>query len=478
MSLPRIGLITFGDERQHEWNKVFGPLTEPRHAQARVYFSSLELELVSFDEVARSRADINRQVDALKQQGVEALIAHTPCWTAPNLVVHGIQRLNRPTLLLSNKSPATHGTVGFLGAAGALDQIGYPYRRLREDFENGDAIANQALPYLRAAAAVDRLRGAVFGLFGGRSLGIDTGTIDPMQWRTLFGVDVEHIDQLEIIRRADLVPDTQVQDMLQWLAANVASIDYNDLGLTPSKLAYQVRCYLATREIIGEQGLDFVAVKCMPDLSTHYVPQCLTAALLPGPYDADGPRQPIAMACEADGDGALTMEMLKQVSGGLPVLFGDVSYINEALAVLYMPNCGALCTWYAARSADPSENLARVELRPANRPGGGAITYFTAAPGPLTLARLYRRAGSYFMGIFSGNAIELPPAELEAFVQARGSHQLPTTFVQADVDWEALLGGFGSNHISAVAGDFVAEMVEVCRLLGIECRVFNRGGAQ
>ena len=474
MSVPRIGLITFGDERQHEWDKVFGPLTEPRHAQARSYFAALEIELLSFAEVARSRSEINRQVDALQQQGVEALIAHTPCWTAPNLVVHGIQRLGLPTILLSNKSPATHGTVGFLGAAGALDQIGYPYRRLREDFENVDVIAEQAMPYLRAAAVVSRLRGAVFGLFGGRSLGIDTGTIDPMQWRTLFGVDVEHIDQLEIIRRADLVPETQVQDMLQWLAANVASIDYNDQGLTPSKLAYQVRCYLATREIIGEQGLDFVAVKCMPDLSTHYVPQCLTAALLPGPYDADGPRQPTAMACEADGDGALTMELLKQVSGGQPVLFGDVSYVNEALGVLYMPNCGALCTWYAARSADPHENLARVELRPANRPGGGAITYFTAAPGPLTLARLYRRAGRYYMGIFSGETVELPSEELIAFVQARGSHQLPTAFVKADVDWDVLLGNFGSNHISAVAGEYVAEMVDVCRLLRIEYQVFNR----
>jgi L-fucose isomerase len=392
-------------------------------------------------------------------------------------VVHGIQRLNQPTLLLSNKSPATHGTVGFLGAAGALDQIGYPYRRLREDFENGAAIARHALPYLRAAAVLARLRGAVFGLFGGRSLGIETGSIDPSQWRRLFGVDVEHIDQLEIIRRADLMPDGQVQATLEWLAANVASIDYNGQGLTPAKLAYQVRCYLATREIINVQGLDFVAVKCMPELSTYYVPQCLTAALLPGPYDADGLREPVAMACEADADGALTMEMLKQVSGGKPVMFGDISHIDEALGVLYMPNCGALCTWYAARSDEPRENLARVRLRPANRPGGGAITHFTVAPGPLTLARLYRRTGRYSMGIFKGEAIELPSAEQEAFAQARGVHQLPTAFVQAEVDWEALLGGFGSNHISAVAGDYVDEMVEVSRLLGIEYQVFNRRAA-
>jgi L-fucose isomerase len=79
------------------------------------------------------------------------------------------------------------------------------------------------------------------------------------------------------------------------------------------------------------------------------------------------------------------------------------------------------------------------------------------------------------MGIFSGETIDLPSGELDAFVQARGSHQLPTAFVQTDVDWERLLRSFGSNHISAVAGDYVAEMVEVCKLLGIEYQVFNRG---
>ena len=76
------------------------------------------------------------------------------------------------------------------------------------------------------------------------------------------------------------------------------------------------------------------------------------------------------MACEADGDAALSMEILKEVSGGQPVLFMDVSYIDDERGVFYFPNCGAFCTWYAGRSDTPEENLKHVELRPANRPGG------------------------------------------------------------------------------------------------------------
>jgi L-fucose isomerase len=439
----------------------------PRHAEARRYLAALPLELVAAPEVARTRDEIDAQVDALTAAGVDAFVAHVPCWTAPNLVVRGVQRLDRPTALVSNKHPGTHGTVGLLGAAGALAQIGYPHLRLREDFD-GPRLAERALPFFRAAMAVRRLRGEVFGLFGGRSLGIDTGTFDPMQWRELFGVDVEHIDQLEIIRRAEKMDEAPAQAMVAWLGQNTAGIAYNGQGLTPDRLSFQARCYLATKEIIAEKKLDFAAVKCMPDLTTHYVPQCLSAALLPGPYDAAGAKESFALACEADGDGALTMEILKHVSGGKPTLFADLSYLNDDTRTIYMPNCGALCSWYAGRSDSPAENLARVELRPAMRPGGGAITYFRAAPGTLTLARFYRRAGQYVLCVMRGEAVEPSEAEYAAFVQARGPHQLPTAFVKIDVDFDSLIDEFGSNHISGVAGDYVRELEHVGRLLNLK----------
>lgn len=475
MNQPKIGLITFGDNREHEWNAVFRHMTEPRHQQAIAYLRSLPVELHAHPAVARHKEEIDAQVDALRAAGVEVLVAHTPCWTSPNLVVRAIQRMELPTALLTNRSPATHGTVGFLGAAGTLDQIGVDHLRLRGDFEtDGETLAAKAMPFFRAAAAAARLRGQTFGLFGGRSLGIDTGTFDPLQWKRLFGVDTEHIDQLEIIRRAELVAEESAQRMVRWLEGNVARVDYGQGKLTPDKLAFQVRCYLATRELIAEKGLDFVAVKCMPDLTTFYVPQCLSAALLPGPYDASGLREPIMMACEADGDAALTMQMLKHVSGGKPVLFMDVSYIDDEAQIFYMPNCGAFCSWYARRSDDPAENLAQVQLRPANRPGGGAITYFTAAPGPLTFARLYRRLGRYQMSIVGGETVELPPEKVAAFVAARGSHQLPTAFARLDTDIDALLDNFASNHILAVDGIYIEELVHLCRLLDVEPVLYSR----
>ncbi len=466
MSTPKVAVMTFGDERPDMWEKVFGALAVPRHKQAIDYFKGLELDVYACEEVARTKDEIDSQVDALKAKGVEVLIAHIPCWTAPNLVVRGVQRMNLPTVTMTNKHAGTHGGVGFFGASGTLTQIGYPHHRVREDFDS-PKLEKKVLPFIRAASVKAKLQGKMFGLFGGRSLGIDTGTFDPMQWRSQFGVDVEHVDQLEIIRRAGMIGQERTKHMISWLSEKTACIRYNDTALTDEKLAFAVNCYLATKDIIEEKGLDFIAVKCMPDLVNNYIPQCLTAAFLPGPYDADGSKTPVSMACESDGDGALTMEILKDASGGSPVLFGDVSHINDETNTIYIPNCGAQCSWFAGRSDDPAENLKHVEIRPSVRPAGGATVYFVSAPGPVTLARLYRDSGRYKMAIIPAEAIELPQEELNEFIKVRGKHQLPTMFVKVKMDLEHLAQEFGSNHISGVAGHYVDELVHVCKMFDI-----------
>jgi L-fucose isomerase len=72
------------------------------------------------------------------------------------------------------------------------------------------------------------------------------------------------------------------------------------------------------------------------------------------------------------------------------------------------------------------------------------------------------------MAILPGEAVEPDPEDYEAFVRARGSHQLPTAFVRLSVDFDELVEQFGSNHISGVAGTYVEELVHLCRLLEVE----------
>jgi L-fucose/D-arabinose isomerase len=473
MDKIKVGLITFGDNRGPEWSKVFQKMTEPRHKLAAEELAKLPLELVFNKDVARSRDEINSQVDALKAADIDVFIAHTPCWTSPNLVVHGVQRMNMFTIMLGNRDMGTHGCVGLLGAGGALAQIGQEHKRLRADYDAA-VYKEKLLPIIRAGAVKNNLFGSVMGHFGGRSIGIDTATLDPIGWRKQFGVDVEHIDQVEIIRRADLVDQARIDRMRTWIENNAKEVQYNDDKLTKEKFDYQLACYIATKDICKEMGLEFTAVKCMPELSNHYVPQCMTAAFLPNNFDGEeGEKDAIVMACEADADGALTQQILKILSGGMPTFFADVSHIDDERKTIYCVNCGALCAWYAGREDKAEKNLNKITIKQSIRPGGAAITGFFASSGPMQLARLYRVDGRYRMAIIPCDAVTPSQEILDDFTEARGAHQLPALFAKVDFDLQAFVDEYGSNHISGVAGNYEKELVEVCRMLDIEPVVYK-----
>jgi L-fucose/D-arabinose isomerase len=473
MREPKVACITFGDHRENEWEKVFKEKTTRKHSELLAALKQLPVELLYHDAVARGREMINEQIDALKAKGAEVLIAHTPCWTSPNLVVHGVQRMNLPTMVFGNRDSGTHGCVGLLGASGSLDQIGYEHKTLRMDYQP-ELIAKKALPFLRAASASHRLKGSVLGYFGGRSIGIDTSQFDAMQWRKQFGVDAEHIDQVEIIRLAETMDQQRIDKMRQWIEKNAQEVQYNDTKLTREKFDFQIACYLATKDLIKAHGLDFTAVKCMPELSNSYVPQCMTAAFLPNDYDGEeGEKDPIVMACEADADGALTQQMLKLLSGDKPTFFADVSHIDDERSTIYCVNCGAMCAWYAGRSDNPDENMKKITIRQSVRPGGAGITYFNASPGPMQLARLYRKDGAYEMAIIPCKAVTPSQEIIDEFIEARGPHQLPALFAKVDFDLDDFVAQYGSNHISGVAGYYEHELIELCNLLGIKPVVFK-----
>src|SRR5437879_12313170 len=100
--------------------------------------------------------------------------------------------------------------VGMLAAAGAMGQVGRAHGRAQGDIADERVLA-RVQKFLRAAVAVRRLKGETFGLYGGRPMGMYTAVANADQWKRDFGIDVEHIDQYEIIRRSALVENGKVE---------------------------------------------------------------------------------------------------------------------------------------------------------------------------------------------------------------------------------------------------------------------------
>lgn len=182
-----------------------------------------EIEPIIGEEIIWTSQLARAQAEKVSVQNIDGTIFNFSTWSFPNLAVIAAQSGKGPHLMLSNLNPQYTGLVAMLASAGALDQLGLFNERIWGDISK-KKIKKKVLTFCRAAHVVNTLKGQTFGLFGGRSFGMNTATAVPLQWQKIFGVDVEHIDQLEIIRGASQVSHNKVETAFKWLTKNVGRI--------------------------------------------------------------------------------------------------------------------------------------------------------------------------------------------------------------------------------------------------------------
>ena len=464
--MARVGLLTVSDGRPSVHRDVggFAGAVEQRIA-ARL--DAAGHDVVRATEVVWTNELAVGEARRIADRRPDLTIVNVPVWAFPHFTMRAARELQGPLLLFSNVDPQYPGMVGMLAAGGALDQIGRAHGRAWGDIED-DAVLARVTAHIAAASASEGLRGLTFGRIGGRPMGMYTAVSNPDQWLRQFGVDVEEIDQWELVRRSETVEAGRVRAAREWLEQHAAGVHYDGERLTPELLERQLRSYYAMRELIEEWNLDFCGIKAQPELTDHFATMDVTEAFLNDPYDWDGPKQPIVCSTEADMDAALTMQILKSLSG-TPVLFADVRHYHADLGIWDLCNSGQHATWFAARSDDPAENLRHVHLHPEEFyfPAGGASIHHLAAPGEFTFARLTRLAGRYRLQVLRG-ALEQFDAETNERLMRASTYVWPHAFARFDAEADEILGRYGSNHIHAVPGDHVDALRHVCRNLDVD----------
>jgi L-fucose isomerase len=464
--MARVGLLTFSDGRDfvHTDIKAFALDVERGIAQA---LEQAGHEVIRAAEPIWTNTLATTEARRVADARCDLTIFNYPVWAFPHFTMLAAAATPGPLLLFSNIDPQFPGMVGMLAAGGGLDQIGRPHTRVWGDAADS-AVRDRVLETIRAAAAVSTLSGSTFGRIGGRPMGMYTAVADTDQWMSTFEVDVEEIDQWEIVRRSATIEQSRVTAGREWLERHAGKVHYDGKQLTPELLERQIRSYHAVRELIEEWNLDFSGIKGQPELTTHFTTMDVTEAFLNDPYDWEGPKPTHVCATESDMDGALTMQLLKGLTG-TPVLFADVRHYHADRDIWDLCNSGQHATWFAARSDDPMENLRSVHLYPEifYFPAGGASVSFFAAPGRATFARLTRIGGRYRMHVARGEFESYDDATNEALAR-QSTFEWPHAFARLEVDASEFLSTFGANHIHAVPGEHVAELRAVCRMLDIE----------
>ncbi len=464
--MARIGVLSFSDGRTyvHEGIAAFVRDVENRlvaHLRREGHDVRCGGVPITSNEVAL------REARALGSERYDLVIFNYPVWAFPHFSMIAAQQIPGTLALFSNIDPAYPGMVAMLAAGGSLDQIGRRHVRVFGDISDAP-VAKRLATTVAAAQATGQLSGLTFGRFGGRSMGMYTAVGRTDEWMRRFGIDVEEIDQWEIVRRSDLVEATRVTEARKWLERHCAGVHYDGKQLTPELLERQIRSYYALREIIDEWHIDFSGIKGQPEMTTHFATMDIAEAFLNDPYDFDGPKDTHVCATEVDMDGALTMQILKSLSGS-PVLFADVRHYFADRDIWDLENSGQHATWFAARSDDPFENLAKVHLYPEDFyfPAGGASVHHLAAEGEATFARLSRKDARYRLQVTRGRFVQFDDTTNEELMRA-STYIWPHAFTRLDAPADEFLERFGANHIHAVPGDVTAELEQVCAILDID----------
>ena len=478
MRSTRVGLVMMNDERPHVHlvNEAQNMQVLQEWAQTLrsrlVRSDGSAPELVLAQETIKTVRTAQEVGEDLRRAGCRSIIVCFNVWNFPYLIWPFLNAVgpDLPLLSLSNNAGAYPGNVGLLATDGALRQAGLRTHRIVGEMGD-DQTVTAVVDWVRAAQAVTTLRSEVYGLYGGHSMGMETGFFHLVPTLKAFGTTAAHVDQFLLVERMKEVSLDEVRSGRIWLEGLLGDrLLYDGDMLTPDRLEQQLRLYLAVRSMNDELGCDYCGIKGQRELSEHVCIADVAEMLLNDLYDWNGPKESTVCATEADAYAAITMQLFKYISGGLPSLFMDVRLYHPELDLWDFVNSGQHASWYATRTSDPEANFAHVTFHPALKfyfKAGGASVEFDAAPGPLTFARLGLWDDVPYLVVVRGECASLSESERKK-LNAQTDPTWPHVHARLFCPYEEFLSVFPSNHIIASDGDVVRPLVHAAELAGIK----------
>ena len=471
----KVGILTFGDGREF-LKKDLEPINVKFQKKLKDALEHDGFEVVAGEEVIWNNPLAVKYGKMMQSASVDCVIFNYCVWAWPGFARVAAQFCPKPLVLYADLNPGFPAMVGMLANAGSLDQTGIPFHKIFGELSNKE-IYGRLKATLLGISAFNRLKGLTYVHVGGRSLSIDTAVADPALWMAKFGIDVDHVDQMELVRRAELelASPAKVNKALEYLKKHVKKIHWTapdaKMKLTEDLMKKAIALYYGMESLCKEFSYDFCGIKGQRELTEHYVTSDVAEAFLNDTYGPDGtPHAPVICSTEADMDAALTMKVFELISGQ-PALFADLRSYYPDRGVWDLCNSGSHATYFAGKSADPVVNLRNTEFRPEGFyfPAGGPSVYHIARPGEVTLARLTRSGSTthYKMVAVHGEFVSFG-AEEDEKLAAIEQDNWPHAFARYDCDMETFIQAMSCNHIHGTYGNWIKELKVFCQAADIE----------
>jgi L-fucose isomerase len=475
---PVVGIVTFTDGRDSFFDRQREGYLRAEHQQLAEFLRRQNCEVID-PLAALDRADnnegwfgIRRYSEALacarflRGQGAECLIFMSPFWTPPMLTIDVVRETDLPLLLYTRDDVKMPATVSLSAVGASLLESGVNRHALTHERIKGDPAL--ILPWIRGVCAVQKMRRSSVMLWGGTyALHMEHLQDDIVALKRFMIRDILNEGEYALIRRAEKIladEPKRVQHFLDWLNHHGARLIYDDISATPRHFQIQIGYYLAAKDRLAElkdEHICGVSVRCQPTLSVEYgIVGCTLPAFLPFGADDLGEKPVISTVCEGDIKGLMSAVLLQKIRPEVGPIFGDIKYVGEDFFAI--SNCGAASAWWANRTNNPAEALPHLTIQ-ANVQGftGAAIGYLGKA-GPVTVARLGRVKGHYFMHLGVGESVAVEGPVKEKVMQMFGP-MWPNVMVHMASSPELMFRVAASNHPVATDGDVSGEVEYACR---------------
>ena len=458
------------------------------------YSNGEPVKVVIADTTIGRVAEAAACADKFKKAGVDITLTVTPCWCYGSetmdmdpMTIKGVWGLNateRPGAVYLAAVLAGHAQKGLP----AFGIYGHDVQDA-DDSNIPDDVVEKLLRFGRAAVAVATMRGKSYLQIGSICMGIAGSIINPEVMEEYFGMRVESVDEVEIIRRMTegIYDEAEFQKALKWTKENCKEgFDKNPDFIQKSpeqkekdwEFVVKMMCIIKDlmngnknlpegreEEMVGHNAIA-AGFQGQRQWTDFYPNADFAEALLNTTFDWNGAREPYILATENDTLNGMGMLLMKLLTNR-PQIFADVRtyWSGEAIkrvtgydiegkakdsnGIIHLINSGAACLdacgeakdengqavmkqWWEVTEEDQKKILEATTWNAADngyfRGGGFSSRFETKAEMPATMIRLNIVKGlGPVLQIAEGWTVALP-AEVSDTLWKRTDYTWPCTW--------------------------------------------------
>lgn len=301
--------------------------------------ASMDFELIAVPDVLMTEADSIRAANFLRDQKLDFLMIQTSsCSMGEQLLplVDCAPRLG----LWSTPDPDFEGEIKIHSLVSMSHYASILKRYLRHEEHpfkwfyghvETDEFLRRFTVTIRALTAVKHIERARIGWIGGLSPGFHDMIFDERKLHTRLGVHVGQHELGELVRRAQACERQPVEALAAEIRGAASAVTVS----SAESFNRVTRLYMALKDIAREYDYDALAVQCWTKAQEIYnVVPCMA-------YSWMGSEDGVAVSCEGDVLGAISMYLLNLLTGarGSATLL-DMTALDLDTQTMLMWHCG------------------------------------------------------------------------------------------------------------------------------------------